>query len=102
MSTTPLSVLDPAGSPTIDDTYAKMGANIEVRAACFLETNDEQTLSTTCLPACLPATTRRQETYNNYAFVLWLLCSQCLTTGFSQGAWQALDAVREDHLRAFG
>ncbi|CAM9625600.1 unnamed protein product [Chrysoparadoxa australica] len=28
MSSTPLSVLDPAGSPTIDSTYAKMEANI--------------------------------------------------------------------------
>ncbi|KAA0147139.1 hypothetical protein FNF31_06517 [Cafeteria roenbergensis] len=30
MSSTPLSVLDPVGSPTIEETYAKMGANIEI------------------------------------------------------------------------
>ena len=31
MSGTPLSVLDPTGSPTIESTYEKMAANITVR-----------------------------------------------------------------------
>lgn len=34
MSATPLSVLDPAGSPTIEATYKSMADKLEVRVVC--------------------------------------------------------------------
>ena len=36
MAGTPLSVLDPPGSPTIDGTYAKMEKNISVILFLFI------------------------------------------------------------------
>ena len=36
MASTPLSVRDPPGFPTLDEVYAKMGRNIAVRGALVL------------------------------------------------------------------